>query len=48
MNTSKWTRKWCELWAVPGVLKISDEMAYGVDEQPPVLYDVTYVTATYL
>lgn len=47
-NMNKWTRKWCELWAVPGVLKISDNMFLGEEDKPAELYDVTYVTASYV
>jgi len=48
LNSAVWTRKWCELWAVPGVLKISDPMSLGEEDKPPALYDVTYVSAQYI
>ena len=47
-NSANWTRKWCELWASPGVLKITNQVSQGREENPSVLYDVTYVTAEYM
>jgi hypothetical protein len=49
MNKARWKRKWCELWAVPGVLKISEAMGHGEGEdKPATVYDVTYVMASYM